>query len=522
MLWRVAHSRSSFKLYQSRWANRLAIVRAMSTAAGHSNAEAGPSTLPSRFSLPAHISISNLEGRKELDKSLFDVRVKILTVRLEGPNVNRMISNRLFRQHTLDIGRAKAIIPDPSDRNCKLVRMKVSSEDELPEDVRELIKSEANGTSTEELVLGFDDWSTSEILNSILPKDSNDEFAPSSFTLTGHIGHVNLKEEWLPYKYLIAQVMLHKNAALRTVVNKLDQINAAYRFFDMEVLAGEPDMLTTVSESGCSFTFDFSKVYWNSRLQHEHERMIQSIQRGETVADVMAGVGPFAVPLAKKGCYVLGNDLNPESVKWMRKNQENNKVQATLRVTESDGREFIKQSVMTFWNHPFEPYNPAPKNKDKSKRNRSAPGQPPGATHPPSPTPPPVLKTLATPQVPQHFIMNLPDSALTFLDAFWGLYAPLALEPGFEELVKSVGLPLVHVYCFTRELDPAPAERDICERASAVLAYTVEPSMADFKLHPVRRVAPKKDMYCLTFRLPAEVAFATGPYPGEASQQDAH
>jgi tRNA (guanine37-N1)-methyltransferase len=44
------------------------------------------------------------------------------------------------------------------------------------------------------------------------------------------------------------------------------------------------------------------------------------------VADVMAGVGPFAIPAAKKGCRVLGNDLNPEGVKWMSVNREKNKV----------------------------------------------------------------------------------------------------------------------------------------------------------------------------------------------------
>jgi tRNA (guanine37-N1)-methyltransferase len=46
--------------------------------------------------------------------------------------------------------------------------------------------------------------------------------------------------------------------------------------------------------------------------------------------DVMAGVGPFAVPAAKKGCSVFGNDLNPESVKWMEVNRVKNKVSHTL------------------------------------------------------------------------------------------------------------------------------------------------------------------------------------------------
>jgi tRNA (guanine37-N1)-methyltransferase len=44
----------------------------------------------------------------------------------------------------------------------------------------------------------------------------------------------------------------------------------------------------------------------------------------------MAGVGPFAVPAAKKGCSVFGNDLNPESVKWMEINRVKNKVSSIV------------------------------------------------------------------------------------------------------------------------------------------------------------------------------------------------
>lgn len=64
------------------------------------------------------------------------------------------------------------------------------------------------------------------------------------------------------------------------------------------------------------------------------------------MVDVMAGVGPFAVPAAKKGCFVLGNDLNPESVKWMRENRIKNKVRRPLywaerRFVDSSGGEDI-------------------------------------------------------------------------------------------------------------------------------------------------------------------------------------
>lgn len=134
-------------------------------------------------------------------------------------------------------------------------------------------------------------------------------------------------------------------------MNKLDSIESEFRVFKMEVLAGDDDLIaeavslqifTTFKEgvsyvtsllchsqheAGCKFTFDFSKVYWNSRLSHEHDRLVsQYFQPGQVVADVMAGVGPFAIPAAKKRCFVLGNDLNPESTKWMEKNRVDNKV----------------------------------------------------------------------------------------------------------------------------------------------------------------------------------------------------
>jgi tRNA G37 N-methylase Trm5 len=49
-------------------------------------------------------------------------------------------------------------------------------------------------------------------------------------------------------------------------------------------------------------------------------------QPDDVIADVFAGVGPFALPAAKKGCAVLANDLNPESYKYLIMNIKDNKV----------------------------------------------------------------------------------------------------------------------------------------------------------------------------------------------------
>jgi len=46
----------------------------------------------------------------------------------------------------------------------------------------------------------------------------------------------------------------------------------------------------------------------------------------DALCDVMAGIGPFAMPAAKKGCMVYANDLNPTSYRYMVENKELNKV----------------------------------------------------------------------------------------------------------------------------------------------------------------------------------------------------
>lgn len=154
---------------------------------------------------------------------------------------------------------------------------------------------------------------------------------------------MNLREHQLPFRHFIGQVILDKNPRLKTVVNKLDAIDTTFRFFKMEVLAGENDFLCTVKENGCHFQFDFSRVYWNSRLQKEHERVVSKLHaKSDVLLDMMAGVGPFALPAARNGVFAYANDLNPDSYKALCHNVKANKLQAKVRAFNMDAREFVK------------------------------------------------------------------------------------------------------------------------------------------------------------------------------------
>jgi tRNA (guanine37-N1)-methyltransferase len=60
--------------------------------------------------------------------------------------------------------------------------------------------------------------------------------------------------------------------------------------------------------------------------------------------------------------------------------------------------------------------------------------------------------------------MNLPALAIEFLDSFRGLYQELYKLEGAREAVEAAELPMVHCYCFTKDMESA--EKDILEVSS--------------------------------------------------------
>ena len=101
--------------------------------------------------------------------------------------------------------------------------------------------------------------------------------------------------------------------------------------------------------------------------------------------------------------------------------------------------------------------------------------------------------------------MNLPATAIDFLGSFNGLYH--GHENLFEPHTK-IKLPMVHVHCFSTKSDDNIKEHiEICERITEKLDYEIKPGDEDLVIHEVRDVAPKKRMFCASFRLPPEVAF---------------
>lgn len=397
-----------------------------------------------------------------------------------------------FKDYSWKRAKMKRIVDIPEEPDKRLILLsdaiKDTSLEGLPQDLKEYIKEMEAEIVPYTLTIGYEHLAVDEVLRKILPTGIE---IPSSFEQAGHIAHLNLRPESIPYKHLIGQVILDKNPGIRTVVNKVGTIATEYRTFPMELLAGTEEYVVTLKESNANFTFNFRDVYWNSRLQTEHQRLVDLIEvdrkkyasAGKTivVADMMAGVGPFAVPLAMEGSKVYANDLNPESYKYLEINMNKNKCKNLLSPYNMDGRDFI-------------------------------------------------LKMQEDQIIIDHVIMNLPQNATDFLDVFIGYNKRRIGLDGPEKM-----LPTIHVYGFSAAEDPV---YDMACRAASTLQCSIKDlgakvvSTATLGIvglsgvkennlvadsiynneyvvgHDVRDIAPKKMMICLSFVLPSLVADA--------------
>lgn len=314
------------------------------------------------------------------------------------------------------------------------------------------------------------------------------------------VAHLNLREQYLPYKHIIADVIKDKNSSIRTVINKIEDVGSQsqFRTFPFELLAGDNDLNVIQHEQDCEFHFDYARVYWNSRLETEHRRLVDKFQPGQMVCDVMAGVGPFAVPAGRKRIFVWANDLNPHGYEVMQDAIPRNKVTDFVTPFNMDGREFIQHSAKSLLESDPVTVTIQP------KQRRSKVGT----------EPPPHPQVYERPSFVDHYVMNLPATAIEFLDAFQGLYA------GKESLFTpstSQTLPMVHVYCFSGHSENEVDDHiDVCQRVSERIGYTItvedrvggsgNPDI-ELAIHNVRLVSPNKQMFCASFRLPSDVAF---------------
>jgi len=178
---------------------------------------------------------------------------------------------------------------------------------------------------------------------------------PEKYERLGHVIVLRLPEPLLPFRLEIAEAYA-KVLKARTVLLEKGMIRGVERRPDVELLYGT-ETETTHSESGILYRLDPTKVMFSSGNFDEKLRMASLDCRGETVVDMFAGIGYFTMPLAAKAGAekVIACEINPEAVRFLRKNIELNHVADKVTVFEGDNRDlpgegFADRVVMGYVN----------------------------------------------------------------------------------------------------------------------------------------------------------------------------
>lgn len=244
-----------------------------------------------------------------------------------------------------------------------------------------------------------------------------------------HIGDIAIIDRQQAQAHRVAQVLLKQNR-IKTVLQAETSVTGEYRTRSVSILAGEKRTRTLYRENKCRYLIDLSRVYFTPRLSTERARIADKINDGEIVVDMFAGVGPFSILIAKRypRAHVIAIDKNPDAIRYLKENVKLNKVE-NIKIIDRDARDAVKEIS--------------------------------GA---------------------DHVIMNLPHSAIEFLDAAFGV-------------LKNGGI--IHFYAIAHENDLFDGILKRIEAVAGLSGLQIVP--LDKRI--VRPYAPYQFNICIDFQV---------------------
>ncbi|KFP06465.1 tRNA (guanine(37)-N1)-methyltransferase, partial [Calypte anna] len=224
-----------------------------------------PETVEDKTHLELYSPHPEVRGMTQLNREAFKRTVVVPALKVKKELVNTLLKS--LKHTVLQRPGLKRVVEDPENEDSRFLLLDPHKlpEFSLGEPEQEVLKQlgVCPQVSKYNLELTYENFKSEEILGAVLPEGQD---VTSGFSRVGHIAHLNLRDHQLPYRHLIGQVIIDKNPGVTCVVNKTNIIDSTYRNFQMEVLAGESNLVTKVKENNTVYELDFSKVYWNPRL----------------------------------------------------------------------------------------------------------------------------------------------------------------------------------------------------------------------------------------------------------------
>ena len=166
--------------------------------------------------------------------------------------------------------------------------------------------------------------------------DAECDRAPSSWAVLGSVVLADFEDCPRPAEVGEALLELHREAD--TVLDR-GGVDGEHREPVVSVVAGIGDTETVHVEHGTRYAMDLAEVMFSPGNKAERARMGDEVAAGERVLDMFAGIGYFALPMARAGADVTAVEKNPTAFRFLVENAQLNDVAGNLDAVLGDCRE---------------------------------------------------------------------------------------------------------------------------------------------------------------------------------------
>ncbi|MGC8568087.1 MAG: class I SAM-dependent methyltransferase [Candidatus Micrarchaeia archaeon] len=166
-----------------------------------------------------------------------------------------------------------------------------------------------------------------EKLAAILPQEKITSIT-NGYDIYGNIGVLDIEDDVILYEKEIAKALMESDKRITTVLKKDGAVYGDYRLRNFKYIAGKKSFNTTIKENDCVFRLDIRKAFFSNRLAFERNRISRLAVHDKNIAVMFAGVGPFAIEIAKrnKNANIIAIELNKDAYNYMKKNIKENKT----------------------------------------------------------------------------------------------------------------------------------------------------------------------------------------------------
>lgn len=160
---------------------------------------------------------------------------------------------------------------------------------------------------------------------------------PSSYDIIGSrekaVAIVEIPEGLQKKEKEIANEILVRHKNVKSVLKKESERKGVYRITEYKLLTGDSNTEVIHKENYCMFKLDPKLVYFSPREGTERLRIANQVKPKETIMLMFAGIGGYAIAIAKKQPKVnkiISIEINPIAYEYMKENIRLNKSSSKI------------------------------------------------------------------------------------------------------------------------------------------------------------------------------------------------